>query len=82
MNMDVYDHFNNNLPPVDSPIVIKVHGEHRYVTPEGQLIIDYADDPVQVHVTRPSFIARKDDDMQYVAKDGSMYLGRFSWTHA
>lgn len=32
MHREVYDHFNNNLPPVDSPIIIQVHGHHRYVT--------------------------------------------------
>lgn len=81
MHREVYEHFTNNMPPVDSPIIIQVHGHHRYVTAEGLLILDYADDPVQVQVSRPAHIERKGDDMQYQAKDGSMYLGRFPWTH-
>lgn len=79
--MDVYEHFNNNLPPVDSPIIIQVHGHHRYVTADGLAIVDYADEPVQVPVSRPAHIANKDGEMEYTAKDGSKYVGRFPWTH-
>ncbi len=79
--MNLYEHFNTNLPPVDSPLVIQVHGEHRYVTSDGQQIVDFADDPVQVEVYRPAHIEQKEGEMQYTAKDGSMYLGRFPWTH-
>lgn len=82
MCKEAYDHFNHHLPPVDSPLIIQVQGHHRYTTPEGVLVHDYTEEPVQLRVSRPAHIERKGNDMQYQAQNGLMYEGRFPWTHA
>jgi len=34
-----------------------------------------------VRATRPAFVARKGDDMQYQLEDGRIITGRFPWTY-
>lgn len=84
--MSQYEHFNSSghLPPVGSPLIIKVEGKYRKVLEDGTELGSLEKmftGPYQAKVTRIAHIARRDDEMSYQGEDGSIYFGRFAWTH-
>lgn len=86
MDLEQYEHFNSSghLPPVGSPLIIKVEGEYRMFNDDGEeasRLEKMLTPPHKKRVTRVAHIERRDDEMSYEADDGSVYFGRFAWTH-
>jgi len=64
------------LPPVDCPLLIRATGTLVYPHGEEIEIVDKL-----LRVSRPSFVERRGDDIEYRTPVGASIFGRFPWTY-
>lgn len=73
---DVHLNSPGVLPPVDCPLVIRATGKLTYPSGEEVEITE-----MLILASRPSFVARRGDDIEYRTPAGASISGRFPWTY-